>query len=207
MSDPRTQLVADGYDAMADTWEAWKAQITDDPREAWCDELLTRLPPAARVVELGSGGGTPETARLASSFRLTGVDLSAEQVRRARERVPNADFLEADFTEVEFEAGSVDAVVAFYSFNHVPRDLLPGLFARIHAWLVPGGFFLATLGTGNTDDWVGEWLGAQMFFSSWPPETNRRLLDEAGFALLRDEVVTIREPEGNATFQWVLARR
>jgi SAM-dependent methyltransferase len=207
MTDPRAQLVADGYDAMADTWESWKAQITDDPRAAWCDELLTRLPEGARVVELGSGGGTPETVSLASRFRLTGVDLSAEQVRRARERVPNADFLEADFTEVDFAAGSIDAVAAFYSFNHVPRDLLAGLYSRIRAWLVPGGLFLVALGTGDTDDWVGEWLGAPMFFSSWPPDTNSRMLADAGFELLRDELATIREPEGAATFQWVLARR
>ena len=207
MTDPRTQLVAAGYDTMTDTWEAWKEQITGDPRGAWCEELLTRLPTGARVVELGSGGGTPETALLARQFRLTGVDLSSEQVRRARERVPDADFLEADFTEVDFETGSVDAVAAFYSFNHVPRELLPGLFGRIREWLVPGGVFLAALGAGDTDDWVGEWLGAPMFFSSWPPETNRRLLEAAGFALLRDDLVTIREPEADATFQWVLASR
>ena len=40
----------------------------------------------------------------------------------------------------------------------------------------------------------------------YPPETNRRLLDEAGLMLVRDELVTIREPEGDATFHWVLAR-
>jgi hypothetical protein len=50
-------------------------------------------------------------------------------------------------------------------------------------------------------------LGAPTFFSSFPPETNTRLLAEAGFTLLRDELVTISEPEGPATFQWVLARR
>ena len=61
MSDPRTTLVAAGYDAMADTREAWKAQITDDPRAEWCDELLARLPPGGRVVELGCGGGTDAT--------------------------------------------------------------------------------------------------------------------------------------------------
>ena len=42
--------------------------------------------------------------------------------------------------------------------------------------------------------------------AGFPPETNRRLLHEAGFELLRDELVTIREPEWPATFQWVLAR-
>jgi hypothetical protein len=30
---------------------------------------------------------------------------------------------------------------------------------------------------------------------------------EAGFELLRDELVTFREPEGDVTFQWILAKR
>lgn len=207
MTDPRTRLVGDGYDAMADTWEAWKAKITHDPRQEWCDELLARLEPGARVVELGCGGGAPETVALAERFRLTGVDLSREQLRRARARVPGADFVEADFTELELEPGSVDAVASFYAFNHVPRELLPALFARIRGWLVPGGLFLTALGARDLSGWTGDFLGAPSYFSGYEPETNRRLLVEAGFELLRDEVVTIREVEGDATFHWVLARR
>jgi hypothetical protein len=38
-------------------------------------------------------------------------------------------------------------------------------------------------------------------------ETNRLLLAEAGFERLRDELVTIREPEGDAAVHWVLGRR
>ena len=207
MSDPRTQLVAAGYDAMADTWEAWKAQIADDPRAEWLDDLVARLPEGARVVELGCGGGTRETALLAGRFRVTGVDLSAEQLRRACERVPGADFHLADLTEVEFERGSLAAVVAFYSLNHVPRELLAPLFERMHAWLAPGGLLLAALGQSDLEGWTGDFLGAPSYFSSFPPETNTRLLREAGFTLRRDEVVAIQEPEGPARFQWVLAER
>ena len=207
MTDPRTALVAAGYDAMIDTWESWKGQITNDPRAEWCEELVHRLHAGAQVVELGCGGGTPETTLLADRFRLTGVDFSAEQLRRARKRVPGAQFVHADFTEVEFEPGSVDAVAAFYSFNHVPRDLLAPLYARVRTWLAPGGLFLTALGIGDSDGWTGEWLGVPMYFSSFPPETNSRMLAEAGFEPLRDEVVTIREPEGDVTFQWVLVRR
>jgi SAM-dependent methyltransferase len=207
MNDPRTALVGAGYDAMADTWEAWKAQIRDDPRAEWCDELVQRLPEGAQVLELGCGGGTEETALLAKRFRLTGVDLSSEQLRRARARVRAADFVQADFTGLELEPGSFDAVAAFYAFNHVPRDLLAGLFGRIHDWLVQGGLLLTTLGTSDTEGWTGDFLGAPSYFSSFPPDTNRRLLRESGFDLLRDELVTISEPEGPATFQWVLARR
>ncbi len=206
MSDPRTQIVGAGYDAMVDTWEDWVAQIEDDPRAEWRDELIERLPEGARVVELGCGGGTTETRLLAQRFRLTGVDLSDEQLRRARERVPEAEFVQADFTSIDFESESLAAVVAFYSFNHVSRDLLAPLDARVRRWLAPDGLFLTALGTSDTENWTGEWLGATMYFSSFPPAVNSRMLRDAGFELLRDEIVTFREPEGPARFQWILAR-
>jgi hypothetical protein len=66
---------------------------------------------------------------------------------------------------------------------------------------------MSTIGTSDTEAWTGDFLGAPSFFSSFPPETNTRLVREAGFDILRDELVTFREPEGDATFQWVLAMR
>ena len=207
MSDPRTRMVAAGYDAMIDTWEAWKEQIRDDPRGEWCDELIARLPARSRVIELGCGGGTEETRMLARRFRLTGVDLSREQLHRARERVPEAEFIAADFTELELEPESVDAVASFCAFNHVPRELLAVLFVRVRSWLAPGGLFLPTLGASDLAGWTGDFLGAPSYFSGFRPGTNRRLLRRAGFVLLRDEVVTIEEPETPATFHWVLAAR
>ena len=133
--------------------------------------------------------------------------MSEEQLRRARERVPEATFVQGDLAALELEEASLDGVVALYVFNHVPRELLSGVFARVHRWLKPGGHFLASLGAGDIDGWNGEWLGVPMFFSSYPPETNSALLREVGFTLLRDEVVTIAEPEDDVAFQWVLARR
>jgi SAM-dependent methyltransferase len=206
VTDPRVQIVADGYDAMGGTFAEWRDRIVGDPRAAWRGELVSRLPPGARVLELGCGAGVPDTQLLADRFRVTGVDVSPEQVRRATAAVPSAEFVCADFTELELGQGSFDAVAAFYSFNHVPRDLLAPLFRSIRGWLVPGGLLLTALGTGNTEGWIGEWLGVRMFFSSYPPLTNSRLVEDAGFELLRDDVVDFLEPEGEVVFQWILAR-
>jgi hypothetical protein len=89
----------------------------------------------------------------------------------------------------------------------VPRELLAPTLGRIHGWLIEGGLLMIALGVSDTEAWTGDWLGAPTFFSSFPPETNTRLVQEAGFDILRDELVTFREPEGDATFQWVLARK
>lgn len=207
MSDPRTELVAAGYDEMIDTWEAWSARITDDPRHEFAADLEARLVDGARVLELGCGGGTRETQQLAARFRLTGLDLSARQLERARARVPGATFMHGDLTTVDFAPGSFDAVVSFYVFNHVPRDLLAGVLARAHDWLVEGGWLLAAFGTSDLPEWTGDFLGAPTHFSSFTPDVNSRLVAEAGFTAERDEVVTIEEPEGPVSFQWILARR
>ena len=165
------------------------------------------------MLELGCGSGVPDTQLLARRFQVTGIDISSEQLRRARANVPTAEFFQEDVTRVDFERGSFEGVVAVYALNHVPRELLGDLFARARSWLVPGGLFLAALGTENTAGWTGTWLGTTMFFSSFDPETNRELLRRSGFELLLDELETMQEPEpepdglAEATFQWVLARR
>lgn len=207
MTDPRTELVGRGYDLIGEHFTEWRDRIVGDPRREWEDELVSRLQDGARVLELGCGSGVPDTQRFAARFRLTAVDISPEQVRRARAAVPEAVFIEGDFTDLELEPESFDAVVSFYAFNHVPRELLAPTFARIHRWLRPRGLLMIALGTSDTEAWTGEWLGAPTFFSSFPPDTNTRLVREAGFELLRDELVTFREPEGDVTFQWVLATR
>lgn len=206
MPDPRTQIVSAGYDAIGETFAAWRRRIVGDPRDEWAEELVARLDDGARVLELGCGSGSPETRRLAQRFAVTGVDISPRQVERARAAIPGASFTVADLTELELPPASYDAVVSFYVFNHVPRDLLAPLLGRIRDWLVPGGWLLSAFGVSDLESWTGDWLGAPTFFSSYPADVNSRLVREAGFTLERDEVVVFEEPEGQAKFQWVLAR-
>jgi SAM-dependent methyltransferase len=67
----------------------------------------------------------------AGGYAVTGVDLSAVQVQRARRLVPGARFLLADATQVRFAAASFDAVVSLYALIHLPLDEQPGLAGRI----------------------------------------------------------------------------
>jgi cyclopropane fatty-acyl-phospholipid synthase-like methyltransferase len=162
----------------------------------------------AAVLELGCGNGEPAARLLASGRQYTGVDISAEQLRRAQELVPSGSFVKADYTRLDFSRSSVDAVVALYTFGHVPLDELPGLLSRIASWLRPGGHLLATAGSRAHPDGVYDWLGVPMFFSGFDVDTNLRLLSEAGLELLEHEVVCQDEgDEGKPCFLWLLARK
>jgi SAM-dependent methyltransferase len=209
LSDERPQdVVARGYDAGADAFEAWQNQMAGWHRLERVKDLFALLPDRPDVLELGSGAGVASTRALAEQARLTGIDISAEQVRRARERVPDARFLHADFTTVELEPTSFDAVVSFYVFNHVPRQELGSLLCRICDWLRPGGHLLGSFGASDLPGWYGEAIGGiETFFSGYEPEVTLRLVRDAGLSVVRDELETIQEPEGDATFLWVLARK
>jgi cyclopropane fatty-acyl-phospholipid synthase-like methyltransferase len=200
------QTVQAGYDELAADFGEWGERIEGDPWERFLEDLAARLPDGASVLDLGCGNGA-KTERLARRFEVVGVDISEEQLRLARAQAPGATFVQSDFAELDVPAESLDAVTAFYSFVHVPREQHADLFARIKRWLKPGGLFLASLshlgGPGRTE----EWLGVEMFFSGFDAETNSRLVREAGFELLVDELVWMREPEGDAAFLWVLGRK
>ncbi len=201
-------LVELGYAAVAERYLDAVEATELDPRLRFLGGLAARLPAGAQVLDLGCGAGRPNAALLAQRFAVTGVDVSERQLELAREAVPGATFLRADIAELELPAGAFDAVVALYSVAHVPRERHGPLYARIAEWLRPGGLFLASLACSDNPGSVEpDWYGAPMYFSSFDAATNGRLLLQAGFELLHDELVEMREGGGGAaTFQWVLAQ-
>jgi ubiquinone/menaquinone biosynthesis C-methylase UbiE len=195
-----------GYDALAARFGEWAAQVEGDPWVRFVDDLAVRLPRGARVLDLGCGNGA-KLARLADRFEVTGVDISERQLRLARAALPQAALVHADFNQLDFPPEAFDAITALYSLVHVPRSEHGALLARIRRWLKPGGFFLASMSHVGGEDRVEDWLGVEMFFSGFDEETNRRLVREAGFEVLADELVWMKEPESEVAFLWILARK
>lgn len=103
------------------------------------------IPPGgANLVELGCGPGF-YARRLAGRFnhlRVTGIDRSSHQLRRARSlaksgRLDNCVFAEGDVLDLALPSGSVDSVVAsrlFIILSERERAL-----SEIHRVLRPGG--------------------------------------------------------------------
>ena len=208
MSDSarQRQIVVEGYNQIADRYLAWARDFRH--RERWLAGLVDAIPHGGRVLDLGCGAGVPVADWLAGrGYAVVGIDGSTAQIKRARSNVPLADFAVEDMARYEADPGSFDAVVAFYSITHVPRHGHAALFSRIYSWLRPGGIFLASLGAGDSPDWIGEWLGTTMYFSHFDAETNLRLLQDAGFVIERNEIAGELEDGDRVDFLWVAARK
>jgi SAM-dependent methyltransferase len=204
-----SEIVRAGYDAIAERYLEWSLESDWAARRLYLGYLLDELAPRSDVLELGCGAGLPVTRALVDAgHRVTAVDISAAQLELAHRHVPEARLVREDMAELDLPPATFDAVCAFYSLTHVPRDGHAELLARILQWLRPGGLFVASFGRSDNPAEIDEhWLGAPMFMSHFDADTSRRMVEQAGFELIRDELVTQIEHGRPGAFLWVLAKR
>jgi len=174
-------LVQRGYDRCAAAYQA--ARRAEPHLEL--DHLMRHLAPDPHVLDIGCGSGIPVAQSLAQHGFVTGVDISGEQIRRARRNVANGNFIHADIMAVSFPPASFDAAVALYSLFHLPREEHPELLRRVFQWLKPGGYLLASVTpvaeAAYTED---DFFGVTMYWSNYGLEDYHALLRDIGFRLL-----------------------
>lgn len=109
--------------------------------------FLDRLPPGARILELGAGSGRDAAVMLARGFDIDPTDGSPELADQAMARlgrpvrIMTFDALDAD--------SAYDGVWACASLLHAPAAELTGILSAIHRAMRPGALFVASFKAGN----------------------------------------------------------
>ena len=79
-----------------------------------------RVTGADRVVDVATGGGVVAAAAVRRGAVVTGLDFSAEQLRRARAAQPLVAFARGDAGALPLAASSVDVVASNFGMPHFP---------------------------------------------------------------------------------------
>src|SRR5690349_12475933 len=90
MAERDAEIIARGYDQVADAYEALESAEKPWPRLERVRAFAADLPHGSQVLDIGCGNGVPATQELALRHEVTGVDISEEQIARARSNVPTA---------------------------------------------------------------------------------------------------------------------
>ncbi|WP_435093247.1 class I SAM-dependent methyltransferase [Halorubrum sp. N11] len=175
-----------GYDELA---EAYAADRVEDGRgREVLSQFLDELPESARVLDAGCGQGTPVLRDLAASATAFGTDISRTQLELAADRVPEAGIAQGDMTALPFRDDAFDAVTAFHSLIHVPREQHQAVVDEFARVLAHGGRLLCSEGPdewrGTNPDWLG--TGVEMQWHIAGVEATRDHLRNAGFAVERE---------------------
>ncbi len=207
MSDNPRAIVAQGYNRIAERFQEWNTTQRVEERSRYVQILLDHAQRGMRLLDLGCGQGVPITKQLADRYRVTAVDMSIANAKSAANNVPKAQIICADMTTLQFPAESFDAISAFYSLIHVPREDLPDFLQRMTRWLRPNGLFVGCFTAYDIPGSVEEWLGAPMYWSGFDSQHNRDLLRTAGLTVHSAIEETADEDGDDVTFLWVIAER
>jgi cyclopropane fatty-acyl-phospholipid synthase-like methyltransferase len=207
MVERASEIIARGYDQVADEYEALESAEAPWPRLKRVRAFAASLPPGSRVLDIGCGNGLPATRELALRHEVTGVDISEEQIARARSNVPAATFIRGDAREVDLALTAFDAIVALYLVDHIPREDYPAFFRRVRELLRPNGRLLLSAEPGD-DPWQPyTWLGVEMLINTIPTEELLRLIEEVDLSVVSTELESQLEGGRPIQYAWIVARR
>src|SRR5260370_31306634 len=102
---------------------------------------LTKLPPGARVIDLGCGSGTFTALLARAGFDCVGLDISAKLVAVGRRKHPQIEFVAGDIERLPFPDASFCGALFSGAVHHFPHP--SPCAAETFRLLRPRGRFLA----------------------------------------------------------------
>ncbi|MBL6750190.1 MAG: class I SAM-dependent methyltransferase [Nevskia sp.] len=151
----------------------------EDAQQAKCAHIAAKLDlrPGARVLDIGCGWGSM-ALYLAQRFgaRVTGITLSQEQLRIARERAAERGLgrqVEFRLEDYRLTEGEFDAIVSIGMFEHVGRPQYQAYFQQARRLLRPDGtMLLHTIGRSTPPAVCNPWIRKYIFPGGYIPSAS-----------------------------------
>jgi ubiquinone/menaquinone biosynthesis C-methylase UbiE len=129
-------------------WNMCKVPYTQLPDLSYIPRIADELRKngAKKVLDLGCGSGWLAVYLARQGFEVVGVDVSAQAINLANTWASQEDlkisFDVADASQLQYQAGSFDAVVANSIFEHFPIKQAQQLTDKVYTMLKDGGIFI-----------------------------------------------------------------
>ena len=152
---------------------------------------LMRVANDARVLDIGCGSGwaTRLLAESAMNGSVTGIDISDEMIRVARDAsllFPNTDFQVASAEQLPFDDAEFTcafSMESLYYYANIPKAL-----AEIRRVLRPGGLFVAVVDLYWENEATHQWIDTlKVPVELLSVADYRSLFIDAGFVNVRDQ--------------------
>ncbi|SCY07891.1 aminotransferase class I/II-fold pyridoxal phosphate-dependent enzyme [Desulfoluna spongiiphila] len=187
------------YDDCAD---AYADKFMDYPayREMMIRFRDTYVKKGAAVLDIGCGPGNNAALLSEKKVALTGIDLSAEMVNRARAHVPSGDFRVGDIRDLS-GLGTFDVVIASFCIVHITPEEARGVIKEAASLLVPGGALYLSFMVGKKDGYETTSFsgGGEIHFTYHDPEAVKGWLAENQLSVVETHLSDYPEGDGSIT--------
>jgi ubiquinone/menaquinone biosynthesis C-methylase UbiE len=190
--------------------EKYQGEHSSNPFQSALTERVSALLPAGTsIADLGCGTGVPTAKILTESdHRVVGIDISEGMLNLAREQVPAAEFVHANFAELPDDFGTFDGVTAFFSLLMLSKADIERTLDKVATWLRPGGYFAVGMVNFDGDSLPFEFLGVPVKVSGYLEPDLKAVLEAHGYTVLSIETVNFTPANGPEESQiFALAQR
>jgi SAM-dependent methyltransferase len=187
------------YDASAADYRANTEEMPASV-QADIDLFVARLPPGARVLEIGSGPGRDARALEKAGVSVRRTDITPAFVHLLRDSGYDADVVDPlldDLADPVAPETAYAGVWAEASLLHVDREDLPRVLTRLADATEPGGALFVAVKEGDGADWsLHGNVTAPRFFTYWREEALRSAVAGTGWQV--DSLERSSDPGGDA---------
>ena len=165
------------YDEFADAWEK-KFRDHFDRNVCPRAERFAECVKGGRVLDLGSGPGDHALFFKERGLDVLCVDLSEEMVKRCVSK--GLEARKMDIEALDLPPRSFDAIWAYASILHVPKDRVAPVVSRLASLLKGGGLLAVGLKEGEGEEWrtnPEKYPGTMRFFSYFSDAEVRSLFE------------------------------
>jgi SAM-dependent methyltransferase len=173
------------------------------------ERFTKSLPAGGSVLDAGCAYGRDTKLFANIGFKITGIDLSQELLKRAKEFSPQTKFLKMDIRNLDFPNNHFDGIWCHATLLHLNNEDLEKALREFNRVLKEEGVLFASFkeGKGSEDKVESFSSDYPRFFNYQTAESVGSLVKEAGFKSSEVFVINEREKFGNnkRDLNWVYA--
>jgi demethylmenaquinone methyltransferase/2-methoxy-6-polyprenyl-1,4-benzoquinol methylase len=151
------------------------------------------LHPDSKILDLCCGSGQATAYLIQSSHNVTGLDASPLSLKRARNNVPQASYIEAFAENMPIGDGEFDLVHTSAALHEMEPEQLRQILQEVYRVLKPGGTFAIVDFHPPTNPLF--WPGLTLFFWLFETETAWQLLQTNLPELLQEIGFKVDSPQ------------
>lgn len=170
---------AEVYDGeVVDFWNGFPPEFIND---------FTNLLPGRRLLNLGSGSGRDAVLLRTCGLEVVCIDASKSMIDMTTKL--GFESYQADFSHIDFPDSSFDAVWAYTSLIHIPKDEARRVVSHIQRLLKASGVFAIGVIEGDSDGMVERKTmpGVVRYFKNYTSDELRELVEPFGFEFLAEQ--------------------
>ncbi len=194
------------YDDLADYW-GWDKTLHDWGEDD-IEKLAKQIGKDGKVLDLGCASGYQSKILSDLGLDVTGLDLSRAMISAAANRIPEAEFVVGDMTNMKFKANTFDGVYSRASILHIPKKLVPKVFKSISKILKGNGIFYLAIKEGEFEGQVEDerhGMKVNRFFSFFKEKEIEKLVESAGFKI--ESIDKYKRQGGSTVWLKIFARK